>query len=69
MEARTGVGHGAVDVKPESIMEETIKQSVCHREIHICMKQTSLEITNWINWGLEKVSDVGWMIVSWTTTS
>ena len=69
MEARAGVGHGEVDMKPESIREETIKRSVCHGEIHIWMKQTSAEISEWINCGLEEVSDVGWVMVSWTSTS
>ena len=62
------MGHGGVDVKPESIREDTINR-VCHGEIHISMKQTSIEITKWVNWGLDYVSDVGWVMVSWTTAS
>ena len=45
METRTGVGYGWVDVTQESIGKETIEQSMWHGEIHISMKQTSLEIT------------------------
>ena len=44
LEARSGVRHGGVDVKRESIREETIKRCVCHGEIHTWMKQTSVEI-------------------------
>ena len=36
------MGHGSVDVRWESIKEETIKQCVCDGEIHIWMKQTSV---------------------------
>ena len=36
--------HGRVDVRRESIREETIKQCVCDGEIHIWMKQTSVGI-------------------------
>ena len=38
------MGHRWVDVKRESIREETIKRCVCHREIHTWMKQNSVEI-------------------------
>ena len=38
------MGHGGVDVKRESIREETTKQCVCDGEIHTWMKQTSVEI-------------------------
>ena len=38
------MGHGGVDVRRESIGEETIKRCVCDGEIHIWMKQTSIEI-------------------------
>ena len=31
-------------MKQESVREETIKRCVCHGEIHIWMKQTSVEI-------------------------
>ena len=44
MEARAGAGHGGVDVKGESIRGETMKQCVFDGEIHIWMKQTSIEI-------------------------
>ena len=40
------MGHGEVDVRRESIGEETIKLCVCvcDGEIHIWMKQTSVGI-------------------------
>ena len=60
------MGHERVGVKPEFIKKETIKRSVYPWEIHILMKQTSIEINKWINWGLDIVSDVD---DSWTTTS
>ena len=44
MEARAGAGHGGVHVKGESIRLETMKRCVFDGEIHIWMKQTSLEI-------------------------
>ena len=44
LEARAGVGHGGIDVKRESIREETIKRCLCHGEIHTWMKQISVEI-------------------------
>ena len=37
------MGHGGVDVRRESIGEETIKRCVGGGEIHIWMKQTSVE--------------------------
>ena len=36
--------HGGLDVRRESIGEETIKRSVFDGVIHIWMKQTSVEI-------------------------
>ena len=38
------MGHGGVDVRQESIREETIKWCVCDGEIHIWMKETSVQI-------------------------
>ena len=52
------MGHEGVRVKPEFIKYL--------EEFHILMKQTSIEISKWINWGLNVVSDVD---DSWTTTS
>ena len=60
------MGHEGVGVKPEFIKKDTIKRSVCPGEIHILMKQTSIEINKWINWGLDIVINVD---DSWTTTS
>ena len=37
-----------MDVRQESIVEETIKQCVCDGVTHIWMKQTSVEIIKWI---------------------
>ena len=48
LETRAGVGHGGVDVTRESIGEETIKRCVCDEEIHIWIKQTSVEIIKYI---------------------
>ena len=44
LEVRAGVRHGGVDVKRESIREETIKRCVCDGEFHTWMKETSVEI-------------------------
>ena len=52
------MGHEGVGVKPEFIKYL--------EEFHILMKQTSIEISKWINWGLNVVSDVD---DSWATTS
>ena len=44
MEARAGAGHGGMDVKRESIREETMKRCAFDGEIRIWVKQTSVEI-------------------------
>ena len=53
-------------MKPEFIKKESMKWSVYPGEIHISLKQTSVEMRKWINWGLDLVSDVD---DSWTRTS
>ena len=58
-----------MDVSDKSIREGTTKRCACHGKIHNRMKLTSVEIINKFYWRLEKVSDVGWAVVTSTIAS